>query len=148
MAGFSIDFNVGGTAIDQVRDESDNSVIPPTNPPGNTKSTATIEIVQDRSFGGCWTIHQVGDREWWGWEQGSACPSRPRFQLSINGNGKINHVKYYDGSTWQSVSKVRNAPAQPSVTLTLTVEDDTGPGPLVTCYYIIQGGSAYRICRP
>jgi len=67
--------------------------------------------------------------------------------LSINGSGKINHVYYEDAGTWQSVRKLRNAPTQPIVTLTLTMEEDDG-GTLVTCDYVVQGGTAYRICRP
>ena len=144
MASFKIKVRTAQLGVEEVRDDDNGTVLRPENPPADTRRIAVMDIVRDNAFGGCWYVHDNNARLWWGWSS-NPCDSLPTLRLKINERGTLRKVAYKTGAGWDSLSRGVAAPTQPSVKLTVSVEDDPGPA-LAPCHYVIIGGKAYKIC--
>jgi hypothetical protein len=144
MANFKVKVTTEDLTVREVRDDDSEAVLCPENPP-ETKRVATVDLVRDNAFGGCWYVHDNQARVWWGWPT-RQCEPLPELMLKIDGRATLGRVAYKVGpAEWVDLEQVLRTPEQPVVRLTLSVETDTDFSAL-SCHYVVIGGKAYKIC--
>ncbi len=127
-------------AVAEVKDDDNGSVLPYVSSPDEP---ARILIVQATASPYCWYVNE-GAR-WWGWDPPSSCPANPVLKIKVT-DGAIRKVSN-GGPAWPQVNALPAGTYVTRINIALVRSTIEKIQTRQTCWTIISGGRAWKLCK-